>query len=114
MIDQRMLTASSMNQEIAGIMQMIFNSDLGNARKRVLTLAPSVKTERMRGSLAAVNGMIASMTRKEGGQHPWEEEKVLRGAHQMMRSQLLDDFDRGYSETLMKYGKISKSTKPRE
>lgn len=101
-----------MNEEISAIMQMILKSELEGAKKRAAALAPNARTDRMRGSLAAVNGIIASMMKKkEGGQHPWEEEKALRGAHQMLKSQLLDDFDKGYAETLIKYGKLSKPAK---
>ncbi len=109
-----MLRASSVNEEIAGIMQMILKSDLDGAKKRVGALAPNVRTERMRGSLAAVNGIITSkMKKKEGGLRPWDEEKALRAAHQMMKSQLLDDFDKGYAETVTKYAKAKVGSNPR-
>ncbi len=108
-----MLTASSVNEEITGIIQMILKSDLDGAKKRVGALAPNVRTERMRGSLAAVNGIITSMMKKkEGGLHSWEEEKALRAAHQLMKSQLLDDFDKGYAETLTKYARLKSARTP--
>ncbi len=112
---QQMLRAGSVNEEITGIMHMILKSDLDGAKKRVVALAPNVRTERMRGSLAAVNGIITSMMKKkEGSLHSWEEEKALRAVHQMMKSQLLDDFDKGYAETLTKYAKLSKSAQTPE
>ncbi len=106
--------AGSRGEEMAGIMQLIMKADLEGAKKKLLELSAGAKSDRARGSIAAVNGMIASMTKKKEGNLPsWEEEKVVRAAHQMLKSEMLDDFDRGYADTLVKYGKMLKPAKPR-
>ncbi len=98
---------------MAEIMQLIANSELEAANKKVTAISASVRTERMRGSLAAVNGIMISMTKKKEGSLPsWDEEKAVRAAHQILKSEMLDDFDRGYAETLVKYGKLTKTAKP--
>jgi len=105
----------SINEEISAIMELIRRSELDAAKKRVTALAPNMKTDRMRGVLAAVNGLVVSLTKKkEGSLQAWDEEKVLRAAHQIMKGQVVDDFDKGFSETLAKYGKLLKSPKSRE
>ena len=96
---------------VAEVMQLIANSELEAAKKKVTAI--SARTERTRGSLAAVTGIIASMTKKKEGSLPsWDEEKAVRAAHQILKSEMLDDFDRGYAETLLKYGKLTKTAKP--
>jgi len=106
--------AGSRGEEMAGIMQLILKSDLEGAKKKLLELSSGAKTERARGSIAAMNGIIVSMTKKKEGNLPsWEEEKVVRAAHQVLKNEMLDDFDKGYADTLVKYGKLLKPPRPR-
>jgi len=99
--------------DISEVMRLIANSELEAAKKKVTSMSGNVRTERMRGSLAAVNGIITSMTKKkEGSLSSWDEEKAVRAAHQILKSEMLDDFDKGYAETLVKYGKLTKTAKP--
>ena len=97
--------------EISEVMQLLANSEVEAAKKKVTTI--SARTERTRGSLAAVSGIITSMTKKKEGSLPsWDEERAVRAANQILKSEMLDDFDKGYSETLLKYGKLTKPAKP--
>lgn len=112
-VEQGALKTGSKSTDIAEVMQLIVNSEFEAAKKKVTSMSASVRTERMRGSLAAVNGIITSMTKKKEGSLPsWDEERAVRAAHQILKSEMLDDFDKGYSETLVKYGKLTKPAKP--
>ena len=112
-VEQVALKTGSRSTNIAEVMQLIANSELETAKKKVTSISAGVRTERMRGSLAAVNGIIVSMTKKKEGSLPsWDEEKAIRAAHQILKSEMLDDFDKGYAETLVKYGKLAKTAKP--
>jgi N-acetylglutamate synthase/N-acetylornithine aminotransferase len=107
------LKTGSRGTDLAEVMQLIVNSELETAKKKVTSMTTGVRTERMRGSLAAVNGIITSMTKKKEGSLPSsDEEKAIRAAHQILKSEMLDDFDKGYAETLVKYGKLTKTAKP--
>ena len=89
-------------------MELIRASNLEEAKKQIETLAQTVKAERDRGSLMALNGILVSISRgKDGTLQSWEPEKVARAANTIRKSQMADDWDRGYADVLTNYAKLT-------
>ena len=83
--------------------------DIENAKKKIEALAQNVRTERDKGALMAANGILASISKgKEGTLQTWDEEKVARAADAIRKSQMSDDWDRGYADVLSNYAKLLK------
>ena len=115
MVEQGTLTRGGSGADLSTILQLISVSDLDAAKKKLTAMSANAKAERTRGSLAAANGIITSLTKKKEGTLPtWDSERAVRAAHQILKSEMLDDFDRGYAETLVKFGKMMKPAKTQE
>ena len=100
-----------MHGKITSIMELIKASNFEEARKQVDALAQTMKSERDRGSLMALNGILTSISKgKEGTLQSWQPEKVARAANMIRKSQMADDWDRGYAEVLVSYSKLDKKT----
>ncbi|MDG7010739.1 MAG: hypothetical protein JRN57_01340 [Nitrososphaerota archaeon] len=93
---------------IASILDSLKRADLDDAKRKIQALAPEVKTERERGSLTAAMGIYASMLKgKEGTMQSWDSARVERAARSVSGSQLADEFDFGYADTLLNYSKLT-------
>ncbi len=83
------------------------NADTEGARKKIAEIAGQVKSERERGALLAAQGICTSISKaKEGTMQSWDQGRVIRAAQSIVSSQMADDFDRGYAETLLSYSKL--------
>ncbi len=81
--------------------------DVEAARKRMDEINLEVKTERERGVLMAARGIASSMSKgKEGTLQTWDAEKIKRAAKAITDSEMADEFDQGYAETLLDYAKL--------
>jgi hypothetical protein len=99
-------TSGIVNDGIAKIVALISKSDLDGAKKEIESVYQNVTNERERGALMAVNGILTSINKKkEGALQSWSDEKVSRAAVFLMKSQLADEFDRGYVDALVTYAK---------
>ena len=97
-----------MQATIASILESLKRSDLDEAKRKIQALAPEVKSERERGSLLAASGIYASMSRaKEGTMQSWDGARLERAARSITASQMADDFDIGYAETLLNYSRLT-------
>ena len=102
-----MLTSKAVTAGVSSILESLRNSDLEGARRKLDALSPEVKSERERGSLLAATGIYASMLKgKEGTLQSWGQDRIARAAKAIESSQMADDFDRGYAETLLDYAKF--------
>ncbi|MDG7012366.1 MAG: hypothetical protein JRN17_04685 [Nitrososphaerota archaeon] len=94
------------------ILDSLVKSDLDEARQKIQEHQPEVKSERERGSLMAASGILASISKgKDGTLHSWDSAKVERAAKSVVSSQMADDFDAGYAETLLSYSKLTAGTR---
>ena len=85
------------------------------AKKKIQEMSTIVKSDRDRGSLMAAFGIYTSMSKsKEGTMQSWDSERLARAAKTISSSQLADEFDIGYSDTLMKYSALTQSSRQRE
>ena len=101
------LTSRAVCEDLSSILESLRNSDLEGARRKLDVLEPEVKTERERGSLLAATGIYASSSRgKERTLLSWGRDRIARAAKSIESSQMADDFDRGYAETLLKYANL--------
>jgi len=101
------LTSKVVQESIASILDSLKRSDLDEAKQRIQTLMPDVKTERQRGEFLAAAGIYASMAKaKEGTLQTWDSARIERAAKSITSSQLADEFDMGYAETLLNYAKL--------
>ena len=102
-----MLTSKVVQASIASILDSLKRSDLEDAKRKIQALTPDVKSERERGSLLAAAGIYASMSKaKEGTMQTWDNARVERAAKSITASQMADDFDMGYAETLLNYSRL--------
>jgi hypothetical protein len=105
------LTNKVLQATIASILDSLKRSDLEEAKRKIQALTPEVKSERERGSLTAAAGIYASMSKaKEGTMQSWDSARLERAAKSITRSQMADEFDAGYADTLMNYAKLTESS----
>ena len=81
------------------------------AKHRIQALMPEVKSDRQRGELLAAAGIYSSMAKaKEGTMQTWDAARIERAAMSITASQMADEFDMGYAETLLNYAKLTVSS----
>jgi hypothetical protein len=108
-----MLTSKVVQASIASILDSLRRSDLDDAKRKLQALAPEVKSEREKGALLAASGIYASISKaKEGTMQTWDNARIERAAKSITLSQLSDEFDVGYAETLMSYSKLTQGSQP--
>jgi len=101
------LTSKVVQASIASILDSLRSSDLEEAKRKIQALTPEVRSEKERGGLLAAAGIYASMSKaKEGTMQTWDTQRVERAAKSITASQMADDFDVGYAETLLNYSKL--------
>ena len=102
------LTSKLVQASIASILDSLRRSDLEDAKRKLQALAPEIKSDKERGSLLAASGIYASISKaKEGRMQTWDNARVERAAKSIVSSQMADEFDIGYAETLMNYSKLT-------
>ncbi|MDG6936932.1 MAG: hypothetical protein JRN13_02510 [Nitrososphaerota archaeon] len=100
-----------MQANIMSILDSLVKSDLDEAKRKIQALQPEVRSEKERGSLAAAAGILTSMSKgKDGTLQAWDSAKVERAAKSIASSQMADDFDAGYADTLLTYSKLTAGT----
>jgi hypothetical protein len=108
---QDVLTSKVVQESIASILDSLKRSDLEEAKERIQALVPEVKSDRQRGELLAAAGIYSSMSKaKEGTMQTWDSARIERAAKSITASQLADEFDMGYAETLLNYAKLTASS----
>ena len=106
-----MLTSKVVYEGVSSILESLRNSDLDEAKRKLQAVTQEVRTERERGSLLAAAGICASMSKaKEGTMQSWDAARVERAAKSIISSQMADEFDQGYAETLINYSKLTQKT----
>lgn len=106
-----MLTSKVVQASIASILDSLTSSDLEEAKRKLQALSAEVKSERERGGLLAASGIYASMAKaKEGTMQTWDNARLERAARSINASQMADEFDAGYAETLLNYSKLTRSS----
>lgn len=107
------MLAKVVQASIASILDSLRRSDMEDAKRKIQALMPEVKTERERGSLMAAAGIYASMSKAKGGaMQTWDSARVERAARSIVGSQLADDFDAGFADTLLNYSKLTAAGQP--
>jgi len=102
------LTSKTVHEGVSSVLESLRNSDLEGAKRKLDTISPEVKSERERGCLLAAAGIIASKSKgKEGTLQSWDSDRIARVAKAIESSQMADDFDRGYAETLLDYARFT-------
>ena len=96
-----------MNQAVASVLESMRKPDLEEAKAKLEAMMAQAKTDRERGSVMAAAGILASVTKgKEGGMQSWSEERISKAAQTIRKSQMADDWDLGYADTLLGYAKM--------
>lgn len=102
-----MLTTKTVTEGVASVLEALKHSDVDEARKRIEEISHGVKTDRERGILAAARGIATAMARGKGGTlQTWDQDKIRRAAEAIRSSQMSDEFDFGFAETLLGYASI--------
>ena len=103
-----MLTSRAVNAGISSVLESLRDSNLDEARRRLQAVAQDVRNERGRGCLLAAQGIYASLSKtKDGAMPSWDPVRIERAAKSINSSQLADDFDQGYAETLLSYSRLT-------
>ena len=106
-----MITSRVVQESIASILDSLKKSDLDEAKQKIQSLMPEVKSDRQRGELLAAAGIYSSMVKaKEGTMQTWDTARIERAAKSITVSQLADEFDMGYAETLLNYARLTASS----
>jgi hypothetical protein len=101
------LTSKTVHEGVSSILESLRASDLDGAKRKLEAISPDVKSEKERGNLLAAAGIYASMLKgKDGTLQSWGQDRIVRAAKSVESSQMADDFDRGYAETLLDYAKL--------
>ncbi|HXW37389.1 MAG TPA: hypothetical protein VEJ36_05760 [Nitrososphaerales archaeon] len=96
-----------MSEGLVSVLAALKNSDPEEAKKKIDEITRDVKTDRERGVMAAAHGIATSMSKgREGTLQSWDPEKVKRAAGRISRSQMSDDYDKGFAETLVEYAQL--------
>ena len=102
-----MLTSKVVYEGVTSVLESLKNSDLDGAKRRLEAIATQVKTERERGCLLAATGIYSSMLKaKEGTMQTWDQDRLARAAQSIRESQMADEFDAGYADTLLDYSRL--------
>lgn len=107
-----MLTTKVVQESLTSILDSLSRSELDEAKKKIQTLAPELKSDRDKGALLAASGIYSSISKsKEGTLQSWDGAKIERAARSITANQLADDFDTGYAEALRAYVKLIQSNR---
>ena len=106
-----MFTTKVIQMSIASILDSLKRSELEDAKRKIQALAPEIRSDRERGGLLAASGIYSAMSKaKEGTMQNWDRATVERAARSITSSQLSDEFDIGYAETLLNYSRLGEAT----
>lgn len=109
------ITSKLVYESVSSILESLMKPDLEEAKRKIQALTPEVRNEKERGSLLAAAGIYSSMAKaKEGGLRTWDPERVERAAKTITSSQMADEFDVGYAETLMTYSRLTQRSRQPE
>ena len=101
------LTSKAVYEGVSSVLLSLRDSDLEGAKRKIDALSSEVKTDKERGSLLAAAGIYSSISKaKDGTLQSWNSERIDRAARSITSSQMADEFDQGYSETLLSYSKL--------
>ncbi|QQG49206.1 MAG: hypothetical protein HY247_02525 [archaeon] len=102
------LSSKVLYEGVSSVLQSLRDSEVDDAKSKLAALIPAARNERERGSLLAASGILASITKaKDGTLQTWSPERVSRAASSISGSQMSDEFDQGYAETLVSYSKLT-------
>lgn len=104
-----MLSSSMIKEEVDVIVESLANTKLEEARQRLTHLAPQVSSEYGRGALLALNGIV-NVTENKTPDKMADREKILRAVDRLPKVEMVDDFDKGYLQTLGKWAKRVKDS----
>jgi hypothetical protein len=107
-VRRAVLTSRAVNAGISSVLEALRDSNLDEARRRLQAVAQDVRNERGRGCLLAAQGIYSSLSKaKDGAMASWDPVRIERAAKSINSSQLADDFDQGYAETLLSYSRLT-------
>ena len=100
-----------LREEVDVILDLISSSKIEEAKQRLDLLRVQLASDYGKGVGVALAGIIAMLTKARAGE-VFDKDKVRRTAERIARTQTLDDFDRGYLQTLAKWSKRFKQPQP--
>jgi hypothetical protein len=102
------LTSRVVYAGVTSVLESLRDSDLDGAKKKLDGLASQARNDRDRGSLLAAAGIYASLSKaKDGTMQSWDAARLERAVRSIVSSQMADEFDQGYAETLLSYSKLT-------
>jgi len=96
-------------EEVDEIIESLARSKLEEARQRLAHLAPQVSSEYGKGALLALNGIV-NVTENRTPDKMSDSDKILRAVDRLPKTQMTDDLDKGYLQTMGKWAKRVKDS----
>ena len=96
-----MLSAGTLREEVEVILDLIVGSRIEEAKQRIALLSPQVSSEYAKGVLLALEGIL-KMSKSKTGESALGRERVTKSAESVTSTQMVDDLDKGYFQTLLK------------
>ncbi len=103
-----MLVSKTVGEGVSSVLASLRDSDLESAKRKLESLSQSARNEKERGSIMAAAGIYAGIVKgKDSTIQSWNSDRVRRAARAISASQMSDDFDKGYAETLVEYASLT-------
>jgi hypothetical protein len=98
------LASRAVYAELSSVLESVSRGELEEAKRKLQSLGPEMKTDRERGSFLAASGIYSSVAKsRAGAMQSWTPERMERAVASVTSSQMADDFDRGYADTVRSY-----------
>jgi len=104
-----MLSTSMIKEEVDIILESLLNTKLEEARQRLTQMVPQVSSEYGKGAILAINGILNVMENRTPDKMA-DSEKILRAADRLPKTEMIDDLDKGYLQTLGRWARRTKDS----
>jgi hypothetical protein len=88
---------------------LIANGRSEEARSRLDTLTPNISTEYERGCAHALAGILSVLAKQTDTRLISDPERITRASGLIMKEQIIDRFDKGYFDTMLRFARHSKA-----
>jgi len=104
-----MLSTSMIKEEVDLIIESLLNTKLEEARQRLTQMVPQVSSEYGKGAILAINGILNVMENRTPDKMA-DSEKILRAVDRLPKTEMIDDLDKGYLQTLGRWARRTKDS----
>lgn len=103
-----MLTIGKLREELDAILDLLSQSKAEEAKQRIELILPEVSSEWGKGAVLALHGILNTTTKPKSSDQPLNPDRIQATTERIAKIQMVDDFDRGYLQTLARWAKRAK------